>query len=258
MMNDQPVMNRPPEVDDAWEDTLRQTARQFGYPPTPDIAGKLRGRLRPARRSHVRLTLARVAAVVVLLCAGLLAISPLRAAVLEFLQIGGIRVQVVPPADSTPAPDAVFQDAVLYPAVEITLTEARQRLAYEVRLPGYPPDVGAPDRVYLREADRVLALVWLDETDPDEIRLILYHLPPEAAGFKTVPEVIQETSVNQHRAVWIEGEHWLRFDGDNLAAPSARQVIHSVLIWSDDGLTTYRLETTLAKEEATRIAESVR
>jgi hypothetical protein len=247
-------MSHQQKDDAAWANTVHATAKGFLYPPTPDIAGSLRGRLRPTRRADLRLILARAAAVIVLLAVGLLAIPPLRAAVLEFLQIGGIRI-LLEPLD-TPTPDFTLQEAVLYPSVETTLDAAQEQMPYAVRLPQYPPDLGEPDHVYLREADGVLALVWLE--DADDIRLILYHLPPAAGGVKTMPDILQATSVNDHQAVWIEGEHWLHFEQNNLlAAPSARRVVYSVLIWTDEAM-TYRLETMLSMEEAIRIAESLR
>ena len=43
------------QIDDTrWEQSLEQMARRFDYPPTPAIAGKLRGRM-PVSYTHLTL-----------------------------------------------------------------------------------------------------------------------------------------------------------------------------------------------------------
>jgi hypothetical protein len=66
--------------------------------------------------------------------------------------------------------------------------------------------------------------------------------------------VIQETSVNDQRALWAVGPYPLRlYNGD---LQFRRLIDGHVLIWADGDI-TYRLETDLGLEEAITIAESL-
>jgi hypothetical protein len=274
-----------------WEQHLLQTARAFPYPATPDIARKVtheleaRGRRPTARRSWQRL--AWTAAILVVLLAGLLAVPPVRAQILEFLQVGIIRiflVQPTPTATATPAatpaqpaagpgtaplplrtpqptatprPSPTPLSSVLDLQGEITLEEASSRTEFPILLPAYPEDLGEPDRVYLQELDgQVLVLVWLEPGRPDEVRLSLhtYVGKNNVTGEKSGPRFLRETTVNGEYAVWAEGPYVLKLRNGNY--DYLRMIAGRVLIWTN-GEITYRLETDLTLEEAVRIAESL-
>jgi hypothetical protein len=83
------------------ESRLIAAGRAFPYPSTPDIASAVSSHLRalPARqptKSFAR-RMAWALVVVIALLAGLLAVPPVRAQVLEFLQIGVIRIFLTQP-----------------------------------------------------------------------------------------------------------------------------------------------------------------
>ncbi|MCZ7544876.1 MAG: hypothetical protein M5R40_15740 [Anaerolineae bacterium] len=86
--------------DEQFAHRVERTARAFPYPPTPDIAFAPKAR-QPARRPLRRFAWAAV--IVVAVFFGMLAIEPVRAAVLEVLRIGGVEVWIggAPP---TPLP----------------------------------------------------------------------------------------------------------------------------------------------------------
>ncbi|MCI0393871.1 MAG: DUF4367 domain-containing protein [Chloroflexi bacterium] len=264
---------------DRWEAHLRETAAQFSYPPTPDLAGAVQRRLaagrerpRPAR-SPARLAWAALAVLLVL--GLLLAVPQVRAAIFEFFQIGDIRIFPAEPTSTpaaTPRRPAVMTSrpaATSRPSPtprlsidtlvgESTLAGAEARLDISIPLPTLPAGLGPPDRVFVQELDGpVVILVWLE---PGSQPLILYllRLTEGAFGGKFETETTKTTTVNGQIAYWVEGEHILRFydaQGREIFEP-ARLVEGNVLIWVEDDI-TYRLETALTEEEAIQIAESL-
>jgi hypothetical protein len=291
-MNDKPAPDSQP-----WELAVQAAARAFPYPPTPDLAGRVRGRLAaPSRRASGRLRpLAWALAALLLILAGLLAVPQVRAALVEVLQIGGIRIFVVPPTPSaipppetpaapsaTPSPSPILQvetpavgtpaappatPAAVLPAAtplasvldlagETTLEEARRQAGFTIRTPAYPPDLGSPERVFLQDlGGPLVVLVWTVPGQPGSVRLSLHEFGAGTYADKLAPAVVQETTVNGVRAAWTEGPHLLVFRSGD-AGP--RELVHGhTLIWEQGGI-TYRLETDQDLAEAVRIAESVR
>jgi hypothetical protein len=250
-------------------DRLRAEARSFAYPPTPNLAATLR-RLappRPARRGRLLLRLALVAA---LLLAALLAVPEVRAAALRLLQLGAVRVLVEPgpaPAELAPTPPAAPAAAQPTPDLgllgAIPVAEAADHVAFPVRLPAHPPELGPPDLAYLQDLDgEALVLVWLDPADPQRPLLSLHALSSDAFVQKTLygPEtaLLAETAVNGAPALWVRGPHFLETGRSaDLGFELRRIVPGDTLIWTVGHL-TYRLETTLPMEEAVLVAESLR
>jgi hypothetical protein len=101
--------------DAAWEATVQAAAAAFSYPPTPDLAAAVVRRLAagyarlpaavPDRRRPAPV-FAILAALAILL-AGLLAVPQVRAAVVDVLRIGAVRIFLVAPTPPpAPAPSA--------------------------------------------------------------------------------------------------------------------------------------------------------
>lgn len=264
-MSDQP--------NEQWEARLQGAAREFRYPPTPDIAVAVRRRLTSAAqptRFRPRLAWAAIVAALILL-AGLMAVPQVRAAVIEFLRIGAIRIFLVEPTPTptvpavaptstlptaTPRPSPTPLSSVLDLAGETNLADARAKAGFLIRLPTYPTDLGPPDRVFLQSlGGPVVVLVWLDPNRPDRVRLSLHELGPGTFGEKVQPQVIQETTVHGERALWTEGPYMIQLKNGDYDV--RRLVMGHVLIWTV-GEVTLRLETDLSLEEAVRIAESLR
>src|SRR5262245_24724647 len=89
------------------EASLREQAAAFEYPPTPDVAGAVRQRLaaesRRPRWPTAQLAWAMLTILFVLSL--LLAVPQVRAGLLEFLQIGVVRIfPVAPTPTPTPLP----------------------------------------------------------------------------------------------------------------------------------------------------------
>lgn len=253
-----------------FEKRLTDIAKGMDYPPTPDIAGFVSARLRPAKPPRlISRRLAWSLTIVLILLSSLLLIPPARAAILEFIQIGIVRIFPRPieptteipitatsefqtPATATPETILPFLDSI---AGRTDLADARRIADYPILFPTYPSDIGEPDYVYVQDAEGSMTiLVWMDSQD--RVRLSLHFIPAGSwAIHKFVPEIIEETSVNGNRAIWAEGPYPLRLiDGD---LEVTRLITGRVLIWEEGGI-TYRLESDQPLDEAVKIAESLR
>jgi hypothetical protein len=246
-----------------FESQIRSIAGRMDYPRTPNIAGHVTTRLRSSSRPHfISKAAAWSLTLLLVIISSLLLIPPARAAILEFIQIGVVRIlrteptpfatPVLPAATTTPQPLIPILEGLMG---EMTLQEAQEKVDYQILLPSYPMDLGVPDRVFVQDADGAMTiLVWLDP-DTYKVKMSLHFLPAGSWAIKKVdPTVIQQTSVNGQYAVWTTGPYPIRYeDGD---IQFVRMVNGNVLIW-EDGDVTYRLETDLSMDESIRIAESL-
>src|ERR671910_3840189 len=97
-----------------FEKQLVSSASGLDYPRTPDIAGSVMSRLRPAARPRfLPRKLVWSLTVILILFSSLMLIPPARAAILEFIQIGIVRIfraeptPVAPPQQEFPVTMAV-------------------------------------------------------------------------------------------------------------------------------------------------------
>lgn len=276
-----------------FERQLSTIANGLDYPRTPNIAGSVVARLRPTASPHrASKRLAWSVTAILVLVASLVLIPPARAALLEFIQIGIVRIfraeptPVAPPNQQVPstmlpitATPSARTPEPLIPilerlAGERSLESAQQLVDYPILIPSYPSDLGLPDRIFVQDADgNMTILVWIDPEDPTQVLMSLHMIPPGSwAVEKMNPAVVQETTVNGQRAVWAVGPYPIRFSNGNL--DFARLINGHVLIWTDEtpltpgaqlpqtqapestGI-TYRLETNLELEQAIKVAESL-
>jgi hypothetical protein len=239
------------------------------------------------RATRPRVTFKAVAwslALLLVLCSSLILIPPARAAIIEFIQIGIVRIfpraeQPTPvptssppalpglpvtatpfaiaPATATAAPPSSDLIPVLSQIYgKTTLADAQKRVRYSIVLPTYPAELGQPDYVFVQDADGFMTvLVWLDPGQTDQVLMSLHIIPAGSWQIdKMQPQVIDETSVNGERALWTVGPYPLRmYNGD---LEFTRLIRGHVLIWTEGDI-TYRLETNQGMEEAVRIAESL-
>ena len=253
-----------------FETRLQTLAQGFDYPATPPVSEKVMEKLSTpiAPRRFFARRLAQGIMILVILLAGLAVVPSVRAAVLEFIQIGIVRI--FPPGPTIEAPitalpltatPAASQSPSLIPfleqvAGETALAEVRARVSFAIPIPAYPADLGQPDRVFLQDMNGwMVVLVWLDKQNPSQVRLSL-HLIEESSWVieKSNPAVIEQTTVNGQRAVWTEGEYPLILRNSDIQF--TRLMNGHVLIWSQAGI-TYRIETNLSLDESVRIAESL-
>lgn len=260
------------EID--FEAQLQTIANRMTYPPTPNLAASVTARLRAPNRSPLRSrTFAWSLMLVLILLSSLMLIPPARAAILEFIQIGAVKIFRLEPTPIPPPnyePPAQIFPVTATPAVaqtplipmlqkmtgEVTLQQAQQKVTYPLRLPSYPADLGPPDYVFVQNADGPMTiLVWQKPQNPDQVLLSLHFLPAGSWAIKKMePQVIQETTVNGHPAVWTTGPYPMLLE--NREIQFIRMINGHVLIW-EEGTITYRLETDLSLQEAIKIAESL-
>ncbi|GAB4580781.1 MAG: hypothetical protein Fur0022_35230 [Anaerolineales bacterium] len=264
-------------IDPEFENRIRNLARAFPYPSTPSVVGRkstgLRERAFPGRFARTPAWVAMLA-LIVLVFAGLMAVPPVRAAVIEFIQIGVLRIfdqEEIPPlltpeaspTNSTPAyqtPTPRPLSSLLSLAGETSLEEARAQVPVPIPLPTYPTDLGEPDKVYYQtlEGGWGVFLVWLDPEQPEYVRLSLLVMGPGAFAGKNAPDQVTNVTVNGARAVWLEGDHYLLLQtGPNSYDAMRFFVRGNVLAWEKEGI-TYRLESDFSLEEAIRVAEGLK
>ena len=260
------------------EANLVRAARHFPYPPTPNLAREVQAKIRDRSTARLHLSLPRqrliwLTAIILLLSLTLLTVPPLRAAVLEVIRLGAVRIflteppptRLIPPTASTTAttPEALTSPASPAPLLPTSLlnlagetTLAAAQVGFPLRLPTQPADLGPPDKVYLQDLNGpVIVLVWLDPNQPNRVRLSLHYLNPNTLAGKGPLQTLQRTTVHNQPALWVTGPHLLQFEGQQYDL--VRLVEGRVLIWTE-GEITYRLETDLSLEEAIQIAESLR
>ena len=187
------------------EPRLQALAKEFQYPITPSVVGAVMSGLREPR-THLRRNrqLAWTLAMIIVLLAGLMSVPPVRAAVLEFIQIGIVRIFPAPAESPVPTTEAPLTPAPaptrssLIPMIEkiageTTLESARSIVNFSIPLPTYPPDLGPPDRVFLQDTGGwMVILVWLNPQQPEHVQMSLHLIE---AGSWTInkynPEVIR-------------------------------------------------------------------
>jgi hypothetical protein len=248
------------------ENSVRETASEFRYPPLPDISRQVLPRLKPATlKRELRVQkLAWAAVVLFIVVVGLLATPPVRAQILEFLQVGVVRIFLEQPSETpaptenqaTPSPETSLIPYLQAIAGETTLQNVQERVPFPIRLPGFPTDLGEPDLVFLQNmAGPLVVLVWMDPQETEQVRLSLHLIGPGSYAIgKSMPHALEMAEVNGQPAVWAEGPYVLNMK--NSRVENFRLIEGHVLIW-EEGELTYRLETDLPLEEAVRIAESL-
>jgi hypothetical protein len=234
---------------ESWPEHVKKTAVYFPYPPTPDIAGAVQQRLRPQPTVNKQWRWAvALALFVVLLAASLLAIPPVRAAVMEWLRIGAIEIFVV---EEVPALETAVPISIIDVGEPLTLAEAQAIFPEPLHLPS---DWDRSGTVYSHRLFGEMPVMTMQWQTADGVTVTLSQIAAPYLGMKWASgEQVVEMAVHGKTAVWIEGSHPLQFETGNFD----RHIIvdSNVLIWTE-GTVTYRLEGQLTQETAVYLAES--
>ena len=247
---------------------LQALAKELPYPPTPSIANSVMNRISGhGNRPRFNRRLAWALTAIIFLFAGVIFVPPVRAAVLEFIQIGIVRIFPAPAMTESPTMEMPVTatppstSPSLIPLLEqvggeTTMETAQKKIGFPIPLPTLPSDLGPPDRVFLQDAGGwMLVMVWLDPQQPDRVRMSLHMIQEGSWTIKKFqPAVIEETTVNNLYAIWTGGGYPLIMK--NADIQFTRLINGNVLIWEENKI-TYRLETDLGLDEAIRIAESL-
>jgi hypothetical protein len=247
------------------------------------------------RQFPVRRLLVAAAVVVLALVAALILSDGFRSTVADFLGVRGVRIEVVretptpratavptTTSDRTPAatpvaspvaspqPTATPVGTGLLLGRRVTLEEAQAAVRYRIEVPT-PASLGEPDEVYLRtlpDGNRMVSFVYLPAPGlPETLETGVGALLMQFEARENVEYLGKQVSegnawfdvdVNGHKAVWIAGSHNLTLlpDPSRGCCEPLSRTAGNVLLWEQDGL-TFRLESSLSREEAIAIAESV-
>lgn len=214
-------------------------ALPIAFPAEPELTARVLERLEPRRR---RLWLVPVLTVIAAVGA-LLAIPQTRAAILDFLRIGGEeirRVETQPRAPERP----------LQLGREVSLEEARDAVDYPLLLPAAQADA------YLdRSVPRMVNLRWgryvLSQWPGEQLPFVQKQAGPRSR--------IVNVLVGDDPGAWITGaRHEVVYrNAQGEVLHETRRLVGNVLIWERDGI-TYRLEGARTRAEALGIARNLR
>jgi len=253
------------------EVALRDLGSNLAYPSTIDLVPAVRARIEGRRGLGFwqvfwspRFAFVPALATFALLVVATIALQPLAATAAEALGLRGITIfrgaQTPPPASGK---------AVLTDARRVASVEAASREAGFAAL--VPAALGAPDEVYVRsspQGSQVFLVYGARAGIAPSKQTGISVLVTEARGSFEAPllgKVLgpgsrsEQMTVNGSPGVWIEGEpHQIFF-----RAPDGQVVIDTlrlsanVLVW-DQGPLLVRIEADIAKDQALRIASSMR
>jgi hypothetical protein len=240
------------------ERSLVLLGRELDVPPTPDLAGCVRGELASAThgsRPRPRPTIVVVlAALVVAALLATLAIPDARSALLRFLQVGGAHIELVdelPPVPQTPP------ELQLTLGAQVSLEDARRRATF----PLFELDED-PDEVYIGER----GTIWFLYGQPERVRLLVAQTPTlqidepfflkklSSAGTRVEPFEVRGES-----AFLLSGAQHvvMLLDEDGEAYPESARLARDVVLWEEAGR-TIRLEGELTRNDAIALAEELR
>ena len=245
---------------DSLEEELRALGRTLVVDPPPDdLVERVLTRLpsRRRRRTPWAWLMARrrrlVAVIITAVIIGLGLTPPVRAAVVEWLRIGGVLIRTEPPVTGpspTPQPPPRTGRTV-------TLAEARSMVSFPV---GVPEAMGTPRRIAVSEDRRVVSMDW--GSGADQVHLDQFDGELSWLFIKRSREPFTVLKVAGRDAVWFGSAHEIGYvDRSGLERTEQSRIAGPCLVWerSVGGvLVTARLEGNLAQTKAVSVAESLR
>jgi hypothetical protein len=187
-------------------------------------------------------TALRVAAVAITALLALLLVPPVRAAVADWFGFGSV---MVGEDDGTGEPPTASPTP---PGPRVSVSEAAARVAFDVfELPA----LGEPRGAWVSPDERVLTLVWDDDTRLDQSSSYTYTFAKTSESFQLV-------SVDGQEALWFPDSHEVAIvDAEGREVTESRRRVGSTLVWMVGG-STLRLEGELSLTQAVALAESAR
>jgi hypothetical protein len=227
------------------ERALAALGRELEFPPAPDVAARVRERLRPRRRLPLGVPVPRRALLVALAAAAIavgsaLAVPQARSAILRFLHLGGVtivRVDTLPPAQERPLTAQL--------GLRVPLAQVGAQVGFRPRLPrgerpahGYVLGGAVSFVLRVRGTDVLLtefggAGVIVKKTAAVETR-------------------IEPVRVGALPGFWLSGRRHVV-----VVVSTPPRLAGNVLLWQDGDL-GLRLEGRLSKDDALRLARGIR
>lgn len=236
------------------ERSLIALGRAVEIPEAPDLGAVVLSRIESATTPRGRRPRWILAVAVALLAAlaATLAIPDARSALLRVLHIGGERIELV--EELPPVPTSGVE---LELGEAVTLDLARRRSGFVLR-----ELEERPDSIYLGAH----GTVWFLYGEPERVRLLVAQTPLHTLDrgimmkkFATPETQVEQVSVEGSPGLFLSGQSHFLFLLDEygqIVEESAR-LARDVLIWEDGGV-AYRLEGDFEREEALRLAGSLR
>ena len=240
------------ELDDL-DAALRALGQHLDVPPAPPggaVATAVRARIASAAvRAPRRKPMLRYALVILLLLAAgvVIAVPPVRAAVLEFFRIGAVEVHEGT-GPGLPATPTLPQQQVA------DLDEAQRLTGQRVEAPA---ELGPPDEILVIER-RVVSLVYEPTAGRPAVRLdvVAGRLDPAFEKYLRFNEP-RLVDVGETTAWFLPGPHEIIYrDEQGQQRRESARLSAATLIWKR-GTTTYRLEAPLASHQLAEIARSI-
>jgi hypothetical protein len=239
---------------------LVELGRSIEFPPTPDLAARVRERIAAERAPRRRVTLfpgrrALVVALAVLAVAvgALMAVPGTRAAILEFFGLKGITIERVESLPTVP------KNANLANLGErMSLDQARGRVDFEVVV---PEALGEPDEVYYSDfpPGGMVSFVYGSAEEPRAL-LTQFRASVDEFFFKkvTAGTEVETVTVGGRPGFYLSGEpHVFGYvDAEGQFRQETVRLVGNVLLWERGDL-TLRLEGDITKTDALRIARSM-
>lgn len=222
---------------------------------------------RPARRA---LVLALVALLAIVAIAGALGLGlpGLRIILGEAPPTPSATIAPSAPPSASATPEALGASLRLGEALDPSDPDGlEERAGFPVRLPN-DPEIGPPETAYIDETKGgQVTLLWptrpdLPATLQPDVGLLLSQfrgtVGEQFFAKATANTIVEPVQVDGRGGYWLTGDpHVFFWEGQGGFVDDPRRWVGDVLLWSD-GLITYRLETSLGRDEAIRIAESMR
>jgi hypothetical protein len=250
----------------ALERALVELGQHLAYPEAGDLAPAVAERIRgvrplapPRGAPRTRRAVVLVAAVLTLLVGGALVASPgLRAALLRFFGLPGVRIEV------SESPPAAGQGLDL--GERVSLAEAGARVAFPLAVPAA---LGEPDEVYVDTppADGLVSMVWrarpdLPRATETGVGAVLTQFPARPNERVIVKKLggervqVVPLLVDGATGYWVPGPHAVSLvTEEGTFVEDRARTAGNTLLWSRGGI-TYRLETALGMERALAIART--
>jgi hypothetical protein len=246
---------------DQLEDELRALGRTLVVAaPRDDLVERVLTRLPPLprrRRTPWTWLMARrrrlVAVIIAMVLLGLGLTPPVRAAVVEWLRIGGVLIRTGPPVTGpSPSPQPPPRTGQT-----VTLAEARSLVSFPIAVPAA---LGMPERIAVSEDRRVVSMDWGRGAGQVHLEQFVGRL--SGLFVMRAREPNEVVRVDGHDAVWFATAHQVSYvDRDGRERTAESRIAGPCLIWeraASGVLVTVRLEGNLARTEAVKVAESMR
>lgn len=197
-----------------------------------------------------------VAAVIIALLLASALTPPVRAAVTEWLRIGGVLIGTGAPPAGTGSRSPGTAD-VPAGARAVSIEQARRAVEFTI---GVPADLGPPERITVTEDRRVVGMDWTVDGDP--VHLDQFDGALSYAFLKQHWSLVTPTEVDGADAAWLAEPHEIVYvDRAGIERPETARLSGPSLVWQPqfgEHRTTARLEGLTRLGQARHIAESLR